>query len=80
MKIETLYEAKRIENELLRWQDIDTRLSCGDGFYRIMFVAPETKTLPNKYEILIRNEETINSYKKFVSSMIKQLEKEIEQL
>jgi len=80
MKLEVLFDANKIAAELRQWQDIDTRLSCGDGFYNIMFNAYQTKSLDGKYEKLIKDEGTINAFKKFVKSMIKKCEDEIERL
>ena len=74
MKLETLYAANRILSELRRWQEIDTRLSLGDEFYRLSFIANESKILPDKYEVWIKDKNTIDAYKKFVDSMIKHCE------
>jgi len=77
MKLDTLFEANKVAAELRQWQDMELRLSLGDGFFQIMFKAYKAKTLPDEYDKVIKDEATINAFKKFVKSMVKKCEDEI---
>lgn len=80
MTLEKLNEANRIANRLKKWEDIDNRLSLGSGFYRIIFKANITKSLPGEYEESIESAETIHAYHTFVKSMIKKCELQLENI
>jgi len=80
MTLEKLNEANRIAKDLKKWEDIDKRLSLGSNFFRIVFKANPTKSLPNEYEELIESAETIHAYHTFVRSMIKKCELQLENI
>ncbi len=80
MKLETLVRANQVARQLERWKDIDMRLSCGDGFGRILFKAEKNKTMTSEFEYFICDEGTINAFKVFVGEQIKECLDEIEQM
>ena len=80
MKIETLNKANQIHRELRKWQDVLLRLNMGRSTHRIIFDAYETKTLQDKYELTIDDEQTVKSFTAYVNSMIKKYSDELENL
>ena len=80
MKLETLFEANKVAKELERWNDIATRLECGNGFYQMSFKAEKNKTMFTEFEYSIKDEKTIVCFKKFVDEQIKRCQDEIERM
>lgn len=80
MKLDTLFEANKVASQLRKWQDMDLRLSLGTGNYSLKFTAQKTKTLFDEYEHYVTDEETVKAFKKFVKSMVKKCEDEIEKM
>jgi allantoicase len=80
MKLETLFEANKVAKELERWNDIATRLECGNGFYRMSFKAEKNKTMFTDFEYSITDDKTIACFKKFVDEQIKKCQDEIERM
>jgi hypothetical protein len=80
MKLETLFEANKIAKELERWNDISMRLSCGNGFYQLLFKAGQNKTMFTEFEYNISDEKTIACFKNFVDEQIKKCQDEIERM
>ena len=80
MTTEKLFEANKIAKELSHWNDIATRLECGNGFYRMSFHASKNKTMHTEFEQPIKDEKTIDCFKKFVSEQVKRCKDEFERL
>lgn len=80
MKLETLFKANKIAKELEIWNDIATRLGCGNGFYNLSFKAEKNKTMFTEFEYSIKDEKTIACFKKFVDEQIKRCNDELERL
>ena len=80
MTLETLVRANKVARELERWNDIASRLECGEGFGAISFKAEKNKTMSSEFEYFIRDVKTIDTFKAFVNDRIKECEDEIEQM
>lgn len=79
MTADTLQEANRLSKELHKWQHIETRISCGSGFYNIQFIGNANKTM-EAIEAWITDDSVIKSYHKFVKDRINDCEKRLEKL
>jgi hypothetical protein len=80
MDLETLHKANLINDDLQKWKDISTRLSCGNAFFALNFEAIETKSMPTKYTLNITDKKTIDTYKEFVEAMIQKCWSDLEKL
>lgn len=80
MDIKTLQKANEINRDLQIWTNVQTRLSCGEDFYQIRFVADKNKTMNIEHDFVIKDKKTIAQFTAFVEEKLKSLRKEFDSL